>query len=628
MELGQLFEQGVAAHRAGHLARAEKLYRQILRADAASFPALHMLGFLKGQQGQYDEAITLLNKAIKQNPGDLAARTHHAHALMAARRFDEALSGYDRILAAQPDNFEAHYNRGVILSQKQRFEEALAALDAALALRPGTAAVFHNRGAVLVGLERHREAMASYDQAVALDPDYLPARANRAMVALNLCDWARVAKTPPAEVAAMAPPLTFLGYSDDKELQLQCAVATTRTLVPAPLPPLWRGEKYRHDRIRLAYVSADFREHAVAFQLAPLIERHDRARFQVIGISIGPGDDSAIRARLVKGFDRFHDFAALNSDEIARRMREMEIDIAIDLGGHTGQARPQIFAHRPAPVQVTWLGYPGTTGANFVDYVIADPVVAPWEDQPFFSEQLVHLPHSYFPTDPVREIGTAPSRAACGLPEEGLVFCVFNNNWKITEPVFDVWMRLLQAIAGSVLWLKQPAADARANLERQAAARGVDPARLVYADTVALDVHLARHVHADLFLDTTPYNAHATAADALGAGLPVLTCKGKAFAGRVGASLLQAMGLPELVRESLEEYEARALELARDPAQLTALREKLARNISTAPLFDAGRFARDMEIAYVTMWERHAEAPRGFNVMSSAAEDEHEKTGL
>lgn len=609
----QVFEQGVAAHRAGNLAQAENLYRQILRADAGNFPALHMLGFLKGQQGRYEEAIVLLNKALKQNPHDITARSHHAHALMAAQRFDEALAAYDRVLAAQPGNFEALYNRGVILSQKQRFEEALAALDAALALRPDTAAVYHNRGVVLVGLERYGEAMASYDQAVALDPDYLPARANRTMVALNLRDWARVAQTRPAEVAAVAPPLTFLGYSDDKQLQLQCAMGATRTLVPRPLPPQWQGERYRHDRLRLAYVSADYREHAVAFQLAPLIEHHDRTRFQVIGISTGPSDDSVIRARLAKGFDRFHDFARLNSDEIARHMREMEIDIAIDLGGHTGQARPQIFAHRPAPVQATWLGYPGTTGAAFMDYLIADATVAPWEDQPFFTEQLVHLPHSYFPTDPARPVGATPSRAACGLPEQGFIFCAFNNNWKITRPVFDVWMRLLHAVPGSVLWLKQPAADARANLEREATVRGIDPARLVYAGNVPLGTHLARHANADLFLDTTPYNAHATAADALGAGLPVLTCKAGAFAGRVAASLLMAAGLPELVSENLADYEARALELALDPARLKQLKEKLAQNLTRTPLFDANDFPRDIEAAYIMMWERQAEPPRGDN---------------
>src|SRR5471032_578107 len=610
MELRQLFEQGVAAHRAGNLVQAEKLYRQLLRADAGYFPALHMLGFLKAQECHYDQAIPLLNKAVKTNPGDAAARAHHAHALMAAQRFDEALAAYDRLLAIQPGSFEAHYNRGVILSQQQKFEEALAALDHAMALQPATAAVYYNRGVVLVGLERHREAMENYDRALALDPGYEPAESNRIMVALSQCDWTRVEATPSELAARAAPPLTFLGISSDKALQLQCAVGVLHSQVPKPFPPLWSGEKYRHDRIQLAYVSPDFREHAVAFQLAPLIERHDRTRFQVIGIATGLSDDSAIRGRLIEGFDRFHDFAALNSDEIARRLREMEIDIAIDLGGHTANSRLQIFAHRFAPVQATWLGYPGTTGASFIDYLIADAVVAPFEDQPFFSEQLVHLPDTYFPTDPARPAGTAPSRAQAGLPETGFVFCAFNNGWKITRPLFEVWMRLLAAVPGSVLWLKQPPTDARANLEREAALRGIDPARLVYADTVALDVHLARHALADLFLDTLPYNAHATAADALGAGLPVLTCKGEAFACRVAASLLQAVGLPELVTQSLEAYEARALELAGDPAQLRALSEKLTRNLPVAPLFDADRFARNIEAAYVTMSEQRGNPRR------------------
>ncbi|HWU54810.1 MAG TPA: tetratricopeptide repeat protein [Rhizomicrobium sp.] len=614
MELRQLFEQGLAAHRAGRLAQAEQLYRQVLRADAANFAALHRLGFLKAQQGQFDEAVTLLNKALRQNPGDVTARTHYAHALMAAQRLEEALAAYNQLLAIQPANFEALYNRGVILSGQQRFAEALAALDAAKTLQPDMAALHHNRGVVLTRLERHREALESYDQALALDPGYLPAKANRAMVILTLCAWDRVAAMEVRELAQVAPPLTFLGYSDDKQLQRQCATAAQKALVPAPPPPLWRGEKYRHDRIRLAYVSADFREHAVAFQLAPLIQRHDRAQFQVIGISVGPSDDSAIRARLMQGFDRFHDFARLNSEEIARRLREMEIDIAIDLSGLTGQARPAIFSHRPAPVQASWLGYPGTTGAPFMDYLIADGIVAPPQDQPFYSEQLVQLPHSYFPADPPGDIAPTPSRIEMGLPDEGFVFCAFNNNWKITEAMFEIWMRLLKTVPQSLLWLKQPPADARINLEREAAAHGVDPARLVYAGDVPRALHLARHRLADLFLDTVPYNAHATAADALGAGLPVLTCKGDAFAGRVAASLLEAVGLPELISETLPDYEARALELARDSTKLAGLRQKLERNLSGAPLFDGDGFRRSIEDAFRIMHQQ--QTPAAFRVQT------------
>ena len=612
MDLRQQFEQGLAAQRAGRLGDAEKAYRQVLRAEPANFAALHMLGFLKAQQRQFDEAATLLHKAMRLNPKDAAVRAHHAHALMAAERFEEALAAYDGLLAFQPLHFEALYNRGVILSQQQRFEESLAALDAAMTLKPDTAAIHHNRGAVLTALERHREALESYDRALVLDPDYQPARSNRAMVALSLCDWDRVERTSAADLARIAAPLTFLGYSDDKQLQLECARGVIKALVPQPLPPLWRGEKYRHDRIRLAYVSADFRSHAVAFQLAPLIERHDRSRFQVIGISAGVSDESAIRGRLVKGFDRFHDFGTLNSEDIARRLREMEIDIAIDLGGHTGQARPRIFAHRPAPVQVTWLGYPGTTGADHIDYLIADAVVAPFEDQPYFSECLVHLPHSYFPTDPAREIAAVPGRGELGLPEDAFVFCAFNNNWKITRPVFDSWMRLLKAVPDSVLWLKETGTDARANLEREARQRQVDPARLIFAGEAPIALHLARHARADLFLDTVPYNAHATAADALGAGLPLLTCRGAGFPGRVAASLLTAVGLPELIAENLADYEALALALARDPARLAECRERLRQTLATAPLFDADGFRQGIEKAFKTM---HAQdKPRSFSV--------------
>ena len=604
MDLRRLFEHGLAAHQAGRFAEAEGAYRQVLRTEAGNFPALHMLGFLKAQQGKYDEAITLLHKAVRANPADLTALSHHAGALMAAQRFDEALAAYDRLLARDPRAFDGLYNRGVILSQKSAFEEALPSLDLALLQQPGMAALHYNRGVTLAGLNRNSEAMAAYNQALALDPGYSPARTNRTLVALTLCDWDWIQQITPEQAFETAPPLALLGLFPDKALQLRCAAAVSRVLVPKPLPPLWRGETYRHDRIRLAYVSADFREHAVAFQLAPIVDRHDRTRFQVIGISIGPSDDSTIRQRLKKSFDRFHDFAALANEGIAQRLKDMEIDIAIDLGGHTGLSRFQIFAHRFAPVQVEWLGYPGTTGADFMDYLIADTVVAPDEDQPFFSEKLIHLPHTYFPADPDRAIAATPSRAEAGLPETGFVFCCTNNSWKITRPVFEVWMRLLALVPGSVLLLRAAPADVRANLEREAARHNIDAERLIWAGDVPLPEHLARYRAAGLFLDTLPYNAHATAADALWAGLPVLTVMGEAFAGRVAASLLRAIGMPELVASNLEDYETLALALARDPTRLASLREKLARNIATTPLFDADRFTRDLEAAYLGMRAR------------------------
>lgn len=597
MDAQQLFEQGLAAQRAGQMARAETLYRQALKADSGHAPALHMLGFLKAQQGQMDEAVTLLGKAVKRSNGDITILAHYGAAQLAAHQFEAALATYDRILAAQPGHFEALYNRGVILSQLQRFEESLAALDQALALQPRVITTLYNRAVVLVALERYAEALECYEIVLADDPSNLPAMANRAMVVLNLCDFDRTAQISPASVAHTGPALTLMGYSDDKQLQLQCAVATA----PPAFAPLWRGEKYRHDRIRLAYVSADFNEHAVASQLAPLVEKHDRTRFQVIGIATGRRDESAVRQRLIDGLDRFHDFAGLNSDEIARRLRDMEIDIAVDLGGHTGLSRLQIFAHRFAPVQVSWLGYPGTTGASYIDYLIGDAVVTPPEHQPFFTEKLVPLTDTYFPTDDTLVTGPLPDRAGAGLPPDGFVFCCFNAGWKITRPVFGAWMRLLQAVPGSVLWLKDLNAVAKKNLEREAASHGVDASRLVFAKEAPLADHLARHGLADIFLDTVPYNAHATAAHALWAGLPVLTLQGDAFAARVSASLLRAVGLAELVTHSLADYEALALRLAREPELLKSFKDRLNDNRATAPLFDGDLFRRNIEAAFLAM---------------------------
>ncbi len=610
MDLRAQFEQALAAHRAGRLAEAETLYRGILHADPGNFPTLRTLGFLEGQRGRYQEAITLLAAALNQQPRDETALKDYGHALMLAGRNDEALAAYDRLLAIRPDAAEVLYNRSVILSGQGRPAEALAALDRALALQPGGAMIVYSRGVMMSQLGRHEEALANYDRALALDPSLTLARGNRAMAARNICAWNRTAEIGPeldAMVRAGIPfaPMSLLAYSSDKALQLQAGHNAVATLMPQRPAPLWRGERYKHDRIRLAYVSSDLREHAVGLQLVPLIERHDREKFEVIAISLGAGDDSAVRARLVAAFDRFEDCAALNDEQVARAMRQMEIDIAIDLNGHTGGARTAIFAWRPAPVQAAWLGYPGTMGADFMDYLIADETVAPSQDQEFYSERLVHLPNGYFPTDPARAIAPVPPRAGAGLPPQGFVFCSFNNNWKFTPELFDVWMRLLAQVPGSILWLKQGNPAAMRNLRREAEARGVDAARLVFAPNVPSDAeHLARYGLADLFLDTLPYNAHATASDALWAGLPVVTCRGEAFAGRVAASLLKAIGLAELVTEHLADYEALALRLARDPDALRGLKDKLAANRLTTPLFDADHFARGIEKEFTQMITR------------------------
>jgi predicted O-linked N-acetylglucosamine transferase (SPINDLY family) len=384
------------------------------------------------------------------------------------------------------------------------------------------------------------------------------------------------------------------------------------------LPKAPRARAADHGgRIRLAYLSADFRHHATAYLVAELFELHDRDRFEVIGISFGADDRSEVRARLVRAFDRFHDVSSTSDREVASLMQELEVDIAVDLKGHTEGARLPILAARPAPLQVSYLGYPSTMGADFIDYVVADQVVLPLDQQPFYPEKIVHLPECYQVNDSKRRIASRiPARRELGLPEDAFVFCCFNNNWKINAAMFDIWMRLLRAVDGSVLWLFRSNDLATANLRAEAKARGIDPARLVFAPFLDLPDHLARLKRADLFLDTLPCNAHTTASDSLWAGLPVLTCVGHTFAGRVAASLLNCVGLPELVTNDLDEYEALALRLARDPPLLQSIRRRLEQNRLSAPLFDTDRFRRHIEAAYTTMWEMHrrGESPRSFRV--------------
>jgi protein O-GlcNAc transferase len=412
-------------------------------------------------------------------------------------------------------------------------------------------------------------------------------------------------------------PFTLFGYCSDASLHLKCARAFVDHQLPVFPQPLCNGRIYQHERVRIAYLSADFNWHATAYLMAELFELHDRTRFEVLGVSFGVDDKSNMRSRLIKSFDQFHDVRFKTDSDVAKMLNELEVDIAVDLKGHTGDSRPAILAYRPAPIQVNYLGYPGTMAGDFIDYVIADKIVLPFDQEAFYTEKIVHLPDCYQVNDSKRRISThTPMRWEAGLQNEGFVFCCFNNSFKITAPMFDVWMRLLKAVESSVLWLLADNAGAAPNLRKEAAARGVDPARLVFAVRVPPEDHLARHRLADIFLDTLPCDAHTTASDALWAGLPLITCRGETFAARVAASLLNAVGLSELVTNSLDEYESLALQLARDKKTLSAIRAKLAANRDTCPLFDTNRFRRHIEAAYKTMWERYlrGEPPVNFAV--------------
>jgi protein O-GlcNAc transferase len=572
-------------------------YDRALAAAPDYAEALNNRGSVLQDLKRPAEALAAYDQALRRAPGFAAAFNNRGSVLMELRRFGDALSCFDRALTLRPGDVETINNRGNALQGLARYDEALAMYDQALALNPDHAQALNNRGSALQQLKRHEEALASFDKAGSPQ-----AFGGAAMAVLSLCDWDRVDAIGAEmewriKAGEAIAPWVLLGYSGDERLQRQCADQAIQRRFPH-LPPPLTAAPYRHDRIRLAYISSDVGHHPVATHIVQLIENHDRTRFEVIGVGTNPDDGSAHRKRLVAAFDRFLDAEGQAPLAIAQQLRALEVDMLVDLNGHTQGDNFEVLSHRPAAIQTSWLGYAGTTAAPFVDYMIADSIVA--TDAAAFSEKLALLP-CYFPNDSSRAIGPAPSRAEAGLPEDAFVFCCFNANWKITRPVFAIWMRLLLQMPDSVLWLKQPGEKAKANLLAAAKAAGIDPSRLIFAAPAALPQHLARHQLADLFLDTLPYNAHATGCDALWAGLPLLTQRGTAFAGRVCASLLAALDLPELIAESADAYESAALALARDPARLKDLRTRLAVNRATAPLFDTQRLARDLEALYGQM---------------------------
>jgi len=560
--------------------------------------------------GRHEAALADFDQALALNPGAALVLLYRGDALAGLGRAGDALASYERLIQIAPRFDEAWFGRAAALWLLGRAEEALGSYRQCQALNPGRFSAAFNIGTSLLKLDRYDEALAAFEQAQALAPDhpYLPGA--MAAAVLGGCDLERWPQMQDRLIEAVrsakavVPPLTFLPFCDDGDLRRACSAAFVTDRVPQMPAPLWTGARYDHRPIRIAYLSGDFHQHATSELIAGLIERHDRAQFQVTGISFSKEDGSAIRKRIVAAFDDFRDVRTLPDREVAQWLRDNEFDIAVDLKGHTEGSRPGILAYRPCPVQVNWLGYPGTIGADFLDYIVGDPVVLPFAHQPWYSEKIVHLPHSYQSNDH-RAIADEPqTRVAQGLPEQGFVFCCFNAGWKINPAMFEIWMRLLAAVPGSVLWLLDDNDTARRNLRQAAAGRGIDPDRLVFAPRVQPANHLARHRLANLFLDTLPYNAHTTASDALWACVPLVTCRGSQFDGGVAASLLATIGLPELVTETLEDYEALALDLARDPQRLAGLRGRLAEKWLSSPLFDIGRFCTGIELAYLQMVNR------------------------
>jgi protein O-GlcNAc transferase len=619
----------VLGHALRHAKKPEEAMQAYIRAlelRPEYGPVYSDFGCLLNEQGQHEEAMQAHERALLLSPGYAEAHNNLGIALRSLGRFQEAVGHFHQAIELKADYAEAFCNLGTTFDQLSRHEEAVAAYRRAVALKPELCIAYINLAGSLWEQGNIADAIATYAYSLSIDPAQPNATVDLYNLRRHACDWRdigaqeeKILRNTYRKGDAVAPfPLLNI-HGDPVEEQL-CAREWAKGLAKishaafdyAPLPSAANPR-----RLRIGYLSADYCRHATVSLIAELIEKHDRERFEVFGYSYGRDDKSVMRKRISQAFDTFADLQPLPFPEAARRIHGDGIDILIDLKGYTTYARTEILAHRPAPIQVNYLGYPGTMGAPFIDYLIADTFIVPPHAQEHYDEKLVYLPLCYQPNDTKRAISEkVPSRAECGLPEKGFVFCSFNNTYKITPDVFDVWMRLLAGVHGSVFWLLEANPLVAENLAREATARGIDANRLVFAPKTELADHLARHAHADLFMDSLPVNAHTTASDALWAGLPVLTVAGQSFASRVAGSLLHAVGLPELITSSLEEYEATALRLAQKPGELAGYRERLAKNRNGAALFDIDRYTRDLEAAFEQMAAIGAagDAPRSFAV--------------
>ena len=604
-------QDAITHHQKGQLSQAAAIYREILATQPRNADALHLLGVICAQTGNQQGAAELIGKAILENPQVASYYSNLGLALQELKQFDAAVASYDKAISLKPNYAEPYYNRGNARKELKQLDAAIANYDKAISLKPGYAEAYSNRGLVLQELKQLDAAVASYQIAVEVNPNLEYLLGMKQHARMSICEWQdfeikvlEVSRKIQEKVRA-AP--SFHVLSLPISLSDQRAAAE-----------IWSLDKYPHNpslgpisktsyksKIRIGYYSADFHVHPVSILTVGLFEHHDKSKFELIAFSMGPETHDEMRERITKAFDQFIDVTSMSDKEVASLSRTLEIDIAIDLGGHTQGCRTGIFAFRAAPIQLSYIGYLGTMGANYYDYLIADRTIIPDKSQVYYSEKIVYLP-SYQVNDSKQEVPrNALSRQELNLPTSWFVYCCFNANYKITPTTFDGWMRILKKVPESVLLLYTDIKSSAENLKLEAEKRGVNPDRLIFGGRLLRKEYLARCMAADLFLDTLPYNAGASASDALWAGLPVLTCMGESFASRIAASLLYAIKLPELVTETQADYEALAIEMGTNPGKLKAIKDKLESNRLTTPLFDTAQFAKHIEAAYTNVYERY-----------------------
>ena len=637
---------GVIAYQRGHFQRAIDLISIAIEIS----PDIPDFFVNKGNALQelklLDEAISCYEQAIALNPNYAEAYINMGAALKDLSRLQDAVKSFDKAILLRPDLAEAHSNRGIALKGLNDFQSAIASYDKAIAINPNYAEAYYNRGISLQELKQLEAAVESYDRAISLNPAYAEAYANRGAAYKDL-KKIEAAIDSLDKAFEFNPDMEYLigmrqharmfvcnwGDFDNQILELrrriQLGMLATTCLSAVALPltakeqlevsKVWVNNhhpdnpclgpipKYANSqKIRIGYFSADFQNHATAHLMAELFELHDKDKFELFAFSFGPNVHDEMRQRISLAFNQFIDVTQQSDLEVAQLSRILGIHIAIDLKGLTQDSRLGIFSYRAAPIQVSYLGYPGSLGAEYIDYLIADKMLIPEISQPNYSEKIVYLPNSYQVNDRKKVIADIQfTKNQLGLPSEGFVFCCFNSNYKITPEVFNSWVRILKAVEGSVLWLFEDNQSASSNLRKEAEARELDPNRLIFSPRMQLPEHLARHKLANLFLDTNPCNAHTTASDALWVGLPVLTWMGESFASRVASSLLNALGVPELITICQEDYERLAIDLAKNSQKLKAIKDKLNSNRLNEPLFDTPLFAKHLEAAYTKMFENY-----------------------
>lgn len=591
-------------------------FKKALKLRKDFIPALNNAAISLIELKDFQGALEFVDQALKVAPNDASILTNRGCILINLRRHDEAVETLKKALGISPNFLEALVNLGNVQVFKRNISDALSIYKKITEIEPHNVENWINLGSTLSKSREYSQAQIAFDNGSAIDSDYKYLLGQRLQMRSFLCRWDTtyyelIKKISNSSIYNLFEPFQHLHYHDNQLIHLNAASSFAETFF-SPKNDLTSPNAICKKKFRIAYFSPDFRNHPVACLTAELFELHDKNRFEIVAFSSGADDGSPMRSRLKEAFSQFIEIGNMSDLEVAKLSRKLEIDIAVDLGGYTNDSRTGVFAYRAAPVQINYLGYPGTMGVEYMDYIIADKTLIPDAERPFYSEKIIYMPDSYQANDRKRIISDKPfTRQELGLPDQAFVFCCFNNSYKILPATFDGWMRILKSVEGSVLWLFEDNALATENLKLEASIRGIDSGRLVFAKRAPLPDHLARHSQADIFLDTWPYNAHTTASDALWAGLPILTLIGRSFASRVAASLLNAVGLPELITTSQDQYEALAIELATNPDKLGSIRRKLAQNRLSSPLFDTPVFVKNLETAYVKVFEG---AVRGENL--------------